>query len=1267
MRRNRAVDGAVSMLAEPLEGRVLMSAALADFKHGPLNKIGEQLGSSWLDFHTRATQPRVNPRAIALDAGFVQIEAFAKTNTPLLAWVLKNLHASDVQTYSTSVTANIAVAQLNRLAALAMLQFARPILYTTSTGSVTSQSDVAERADIARNTYGLSGAGVKVGVLSDSFNTSTNTDKYANDIASGDLPNNVQVLSDASSPATDEGRAMAQVVYDSAPGASLAFATGQGGQTAFASNIKALRDTGAKVIVDDLTYLNEPMFEDGVVAQAVDNVVASGVTYFSAAGNLAQHSYESAWRTGLSRADGSISSIAGAPHFYGGTSFDFDPSAATNDLNSFTLGSNQSITLSFQWDSPYFSANGHVGSSNEMDAYVLNAAGNQVVGGSATSNVGNDPTEVFQFTNTTGAAQTYNLMLTWDPTAGGSQPGYLKYVDFGTANPTWAFTTNSGTAFGHTNASGAESVGAAAYQSTPAFGTTPPLLESFCSSGGTPIFFDAAGNRLGSSIVRQTPDIVAPDNGDNTFFGSDTDANGKPNFRGTSAAAPTAAAVAALLLQKNPSLTPALVDSALQSSAIDMGTPGVDFASGYGLIRADAAIASIAANATGTVFQDNNGNATKDAGEPGIAGATVFFDANNNGALDAGEPSTVTDGSGNYTLSNVNAGNDAISLIVPSNYVATLGSKTLNLTGGGTATANLGLFPIVFTGTSGNDSYSLQVDAGNSANVDVLVGGALTYMIAKSLVPSLTFNLGDGDDALTIDYTRGTPLPADGITYDGGNNATTAGDSLNIVGSANADTISIANLLVSPSNGVIALTNVESATVNGNGGNDALTLGQSLGVNVAYDGGTGTNTLIYLASASATETLSLTAGSISNGTVATTYSNLQTLNVTMSVFNDVMNVSLAAGAPNLTITANSNPCSVNLNAGSSGSAVTVLANSAAAVTIASGYASPVDVHGNGSGNSLIFNATAGDDAINLSSTALSAGVSSVTYANIKTMTINALGGNDGITIGSAPPSSTTLTVNGGGGNDTLTINAAMANTGTVFNGGTTAGDQDTLTVNAGTFQLAGDPQVGTASLTINDNANVVFTAAASGGISARHLAALNIGANATATVNSPALQANRAVLVLPVLSINASGKLDLGSNDMLVQNTAVAAINALLFTGFTGNWTGFGIASSAAHNEAKVRTAPGAIQNTVDNTNPFYSTFDGQAATIADVLVKYTYYGDTDLNGSVDGADYARTDTGFVMNSKGWLNGDFTYDGVVDGGDYGLMDNAFNTQSGVVL
>ena len=61
-----------------------------------------------------------------------------------------------------------------------------------------------------------------------------------------------------------------------------------------------------------------------------------------------------------------------------------------------------------------------------------------------------------------------------------------------------------------------------------------------------------------------------------------------------------------------------------------------------------------------------------------------------------------------------------------------------------------------------------------------------------------------------------------------------------------------------------------------------------------------------------------------------------------------------------------------------------------------------------------------------------------------------------------------------------------------------------------------------------------------------------------------------------------------------------------------------------------------------------------------DVLVKYTYYGDADLNGSVNGADYAQIDHGFGAHLTGWSNGDFNYDGVVDGSDYSLIDNTFN-------
>jgi hypothetical protein len=62
------------------------------------------------------------------------------------------------------------------------------------------------------------------------------------------------------------------------------------------------------------------------------------------------------------------------------------------------------------------------------------------------------------------------------------------------------------------------------------------------------------------------------------------------------------------------------------------------------------------------------------------------------------------------------------------------------------------------------------------------------------------------------------------------------------------------------------------------------------------------------------------------------------------------------------------------------------------------------------------------------------------------------------------------------------------------------------------------------------------------------------------------------------------------------------------------------------------------------------------------VLVKYTYFGDANLDGHVDGSDYSLIDNGFLNHLTGWYNGDFNYDGVVNGSDYTLIDNAFNTQ-----
>src|ERR1019366_10619595 len=93
-------------------------------------------------------------------------------------------------------------------------------------------------------------------------------------------------------PFGDEARAMLQILHDVAPGAALAFYTAQNSEADFANGISALATAGAKVIADDVGYFDEPFYQDGLVAQAIDTVEGNGVAYFSAAGNDASASYE---------------------------------------------------------------------------------------------------------------------------------------------------------------------------------------------------------------------------------------------------------------------------------------------------------------------------------------------------------------------------------------------------------------------------------------------------------------------------------------------------------------------------------------------------------------------------------------------------------------------------------------------------------------------------------------------------------------------------------------------------------------------------------------------------------------------------------------------------------------------------------------------------------------------------------------------------------------------------------------------------------------
>ncbi|CAN5710341.1 hypothetical protein BH09PLA1_BH09PLA1_03200 [soil metagenome] len=158
-------------------------------------------------------------------------------------------------------------------------------------------------------------------------------------------------------------------------------------------------------------------------------------------------------------------------------------------------------------------------------------------------------------------------------------------------------------------------------------------------------------------------------------------------------------------------------------------------------------------------------------------------------------------------------------------------------------------------------------------------------------------------------------------------------------------------------------------------------------------------------------------------------------------------------------------------------------------------------------------------------------------------------------------------------------------------------------------------------------------------------------------------------LVIDEISNNAVGRWDLGRGALVDDYTGaspVAAVRRYLKSGYAaGNWNGTGLISSAGNTANPRNSALGYTES----SNLFGASggvFAGILVDSSAVLVKYTWYGDTDLNGVVNFDDYARTDNGFNNGGTDWFHGDFNYDNVVNFDDYALIDRAFNTQSGVL-
>jgi hypothetical protein len=468
-----------------------------------------------------------------------------------------------------AIRALIPITAVEVLAADPDVQFIDSAAKCETRKDTTSEGDVAHNCPTVR-AKGFTGAGITVGVLSDSIQSDdAHPLDYVSAVQStGDLPSTIYYLSGQAGTGEGEGVAMMEIVYDLAPSATLIFATANGGPSQFATNIQNLYTVGCNVIVDDVGYFNESPFQDDVISQAVNTVTAAGALYFSSAANSGnKHSGTSGtW-------EGDYVDGGGGPGQFG--TYHLHAFATGQVLNQITQASS---IYNLSWSDPL------AGSGNDYDLYIIDSLGNIYAFSDVTQSGTQDPYE--QINASTDFSGLYLVIMNYGTDGSGNAASRFLHLDANRGRI--AYNTN-GETHGHCTADAAFGVAAtSAYHRTTPF-TGSEAVEYFSSDGPRRIFYNPNGTAItpGNFLhtggrVRLKPDIMAAD-------GVQTSANpaaGAFNpFYGTSAAAPHAAAIAALLKSAGASNTQ--IRHALTSTALPSHTWN-DYA-GYGIIMADRA------------------------------------------------------------------------------------------------------------------------------------------------------------------------------------------------------------------------------------------------------------------------------------------------------------------------------------------------------------------------------------------------------------------------------------------------------------------------------------------------------------------------------------------------------------------------------------------------------------------------------------------------------------------------------------------------------
>ena len=403
-----------------------------------------------------------------------------------------------------------------------------------------------------RNSSGYTGKGIRIGVISDG------AAGFDEAVMAGTLPP-ITILRDQIG--GSEGVAMMEIIHAIAPDAELIFHDRGQNQIEFVQAIDKLISAGARIICDDITYI-EPFFEDGYIAANIrDRILTYGVLYVTSAGNMALGHYQDTFS--------GIESEGYMWHEFGNN---------TTSSLTFRVSAQAAGHVVLQWDDPYGAAT----TNYELFLYDENR---REIGRSVNVQDGDDdPIEWVRFLNDSRAEKEYTVRIVQ---ADGNGNATLEMIVLPLTGYLLSMTpqTSEDSIFGQQAISEVLCVTSADFEN----GTI--VKAPYASQGPVTILYP-------HEELRKKPDIAAP--GTVSVSG----AGGFPEtFIGTSAAAPQVAGIAALLLEENPKLSESDIREAIIASGSHMsenktnGSEG-NFDSfspdlGYGLVHAKRALTSL--------------------------------------------------------------------------------------------------------------------------------------------------------------------------------------------------------------------------------------------------------------------------------------------------------------------------------------------------------------------------------------------------------------------------------------------------------------------------------------------------------------------------------------------------------------------------------------------------------------------------------------------------------------------------------------------------